>query len=452
MGRSRSSRWPSSSSARVADDVEHLAVPVDHLVEDRREEHRGVALLGQHLLPVGAQALQVERLVGHPSTGAAAQHDPVAGQGAGRAARARPGPGPPTPPATTRAQSMPSISRSAPRWSSPRRRSPATAAGRSNCASGWSGPQSIRGGGAPGGVGRQGTGGRFDAGGPLPPRREVRRRSPGAGLSSGGWPGRDSTRRWWSAGCSRRAPARRPPCSPARCAWTARRSTSRAPSVPDGAALAVAAGPEFVSRGGLKLAGALDALAVDVAGARALDLGASTGGFTDCLLRRGAARGVALDVGYGQLDWRLRQDPRVHVMERTNARALVPGALPWAPDLVTCDLAFISVATVWPAVARCLDPGDRRPGAGQAAVRGRPRRRGVGGRGARPGRCGPTPCAAWPRRSRPRAGRFAASCAPSPRAQGQPRVLPAGRRARGAPAPALDLEAAPAGGRRWLSR
>jgi 23S rRNA (cytidine1920-2'-O)/16S rRNA (cytidine1409-2'-O)-methyltransferase len=124
-------------------------------------------------------------------------------------------------------------------------------------------------------------------------------------------------------------------------------------------ALAVAAGPEYVSRGGLKLAGALDALGLDVAGASALDLGASTGGFTDCLLRRGAARVIAVDVGYGQLDWRLRQDPRVHVMERTNARALTPGDLPWTPDLVTCDLAFISVAAVWPAVARCLAPAFR---------------------------------------------------------------------------------------------
>ena len=109
----------------------------------------------------------------------------------------------------------------------------------------------------------------------------------------------------------------------------------------------------YVSRGGLKLAGALDALAVDVAGVDALDLGASTGGFTDCLLRRGAARVIALDVGYGQLDWGLRQDPRVTVMERTNARHLAPGDLPWAPDFVTCDLSFISIGTVWGAVVPC---------------------------------------------------------------------------------------------------
>jgi 23S rRNA (cytidine1920-2'-O)/16S rRNA (cytidine1409-2'-O)-methyltransferase len=126
-----------------------------------------------------------------------------------------------------------------------------------------------------------------------------------------------------------------------------------------GAALAVEPAAEYVSRGGIKLANALDALEVDVAGASALDLGASTGGFTDCLLRRGARRVIALDVGYGQLDWRLRQDPRVHVMERTNARHLSPGDLPWAPDLVTCDLSFISVGTVWGAVVPGLAPGWR---------------------------------------------------------------------------------------------
>ena len=84
---------------------------------------------------------------------------------------------------------------------------------------------------------------------------------------------------------------------------------------------------EFVSRGGNKLATALDATGLDVTGARAIDIGASTGGFTDCLLRRGAAEVIAVDVGYGQLDWRLRTDPRVHVMERTNARHLEPPML-----------------------------------------------------------------------------------------------------------------------------
>jgi 23S rRNA (cytidine1920-2'-O)/16S rRNA (cytidine1409-2'-O)-methyltransferase len=129
--------------------------------------------------------------------------------------------------------------------------------------------------------------------------------------------------------------------------------------VGEGRTLRVEAAREYVSRGGLKLANALDATGLDVAGALALDLGASTGGFTDCLLRRGAERVVALDVGYGQLDWRLRSDPRVVVMERTNARALTPGALPYAPDLVTCDVSFISVALLWPAVAACLAPGWR---------------------------------------------------------------------------------------------
>ncbi len=129
--------------------------------------------------------------------------------------------------------------------------------------------------------------------------------------------------------------------------------------VPEGVDLAVKDADEYVSRGGVKLAVALDALGVDVAGAAALDLGASTGGFTDCLLRRGAREVIALDVGYGQLAWSLREDPRVHVMERVNARYLAPGDLPYAPDLVTCDLSFISVVTVWGAVVPCLAPGWR---------------------------------------------------------------------------------------------
>ena len=130
-------------------------------------------------------------------------------------------------------------------------------------------------------------------------------------------------------------------------------------NVAEDAAVAVREAREYVSRGGLKLVAALEELGVDVSGASALDLGASTGGFTDCLLQRGAARVIALDVGYGQLDWSLRQDPRVHVMERTNARHLSSGDLPYAPDLVTCDLSFISVGTVWPAVVACLAPGWR---------------------------------------------------------------------------------------------
>jgi 23S rRNA (cytidine1920-2'-O)/16S rRNA (cytidine1409-2'-O)-methyltransferase len=112
----------------------------------------------------------------------------------------------------------------------------------------------------------------------------------------------------------------------------------------------VEAPPPFVSRGGVKLANALDALGVPVGERRALDVGASTGGFTDCLLQRGAAHVVALDVAYGELDWRLRGDERVTVVERVNARALDPAALPYRPDLVTIDVSFISVAKVLPAL------------------------------------------------------------------------------------------------------
>ena len=113
----------------------------------------------------------------------------------------------------------------------------------------------------------------------------------------------------------------------------------------------------FVSRGGEKLAGALDAFGLDVGGLVALDVGASTGGFTDCLLRRGARRVMAVDVGYGQLAWALRQDARVVVLERTNARHLAPGALPEPPDLATLDVSFISLTLVLPAVRNVLRPG-----------------------------------------------------------------------------------------------
>jgi 23S rRNA (cytidine1920-2'-O)/16S rRNA (cytidine1409-2'-O)-methyltransferase len=120
--------------------------------------------------------------------------------------------------------------------------------------------------------------------------------------------------------------------------------------------LSVEAAPAFVSRGGIKLANALDALGLAVAGARALDVGASTGGFTDCLLQRGAAHVVALDVAYGQLDWRLRSDPRVTVIERVNARALPPAALPYAPGLIVLDVSFISLTKVLGAVLACAAP------------------------------------------------------------------------------------------------
>jgi 23S rRNA (cytidine1920-2'-O)/16S rRNA (cytidine1409-2'-O)-methyltransferase len=121
--------------------------------------------------------------------------------------------------------------------------------------------------------------------------------------------------------------------------------------------LIVAGGPRYVSRGGVKLENALEALGIDVGGRDCLDVGASTGGFTDCLLQRGASRVIAADVAYGQLDLRLREDPRVHVIERLNARAMQPADLPFAPSLATIDVSFISLAKVLPAVAGCLVPG-----------------------------------------------------------------------------------------------
>jgi 23S rRNA (cytidine1920-2'-O)/16S rRNA (cytidine1409-2'-O)-methyltransferase len=123
------------------------------------------------------------------------------------------------------------------------------------------------------------------------------------------------------------------------------------------AALVVDEGPRFVSRGGQKLENALDALGVDVAGRECLDVGASTGGFTDCLLQRGAARVIAQDVAYGQIAQSLRDDPRVTVIERLNARELDPGDLPFAPGMATIDVSFISLAKILPAVAGCMAPG-----------------------------------------------------------------------------------------------
>jgi 23S rRNA (cytidine1920-2'-O)/16S rRNA (cytidine1409-2'-O)-methyltransferase len=115
----------------------------------------------------------------------------------------------------------------------------------------------------------------------------------------------------------------------------------------------------YVGRGGQKLAAALDAFGIDPSGRVALDVGASTGGFTDCLLQRGAARVYAVDVGYGQLAWRLRTDPRVVSMERVNARYLRPGDLPEPVDLATVDVAFISLGKILPAVTALLrEDGD----------------------------------------------------------------------------------------------
>jgi len=115
----------------------------------------------------------------------------------------------------------------------------------------------------------------------------------------------------------------------------------------------------YASRGGLKLAHALDVFGIDAAGRVAVDVGASTGGSTDVLLQRGARRVYAVDVGYGQLAWRLRSDPRVTVMDRTNARHLAPEMFPERPDLAVVDVSFISVAKILPALARVLvPPGD----------------------------------------------------------------------------------------------
>jgi 23S rRNA (cytidine1920-2'-O)/16S rRNA (cytidine1409-2'-O)-methyltransferase len=122
--------------------------------------------------------------------------------------------------------------------------------------------------------------------------------------------------------------------------------------VAEEAAITVLQPPPFVSRGGIKLDYALDRFQLDVSSKVAADIGASTGGFTDCLLKRGAGRVYAIDVGYGQLDYRLRQDKRVVVMERVNAR--YPISLPEKIDLATMDLSFISVEKVLPSVAKLL--------------------------------------------------------------------------------------------------
>jgi 23S rRNA (cytidine1920-2'-O)/16S rRNA (cytidine1409-2'-O)-methyltransferase len=125
--------------------------------------------------------------------------------------------------------------------------------------------------------------------------------------------------------------------------------------VPEDAELAVDRPPRFVSRGGEKLANALELLEVELDGRDAIDVGASTGGFTDCLLQNGVARVIAVDVGYGQLHPKLRNDPRVTVLERTNARTL--SQLPFGPDLLVCDVSFISVRMVLPPVLALMEPG-----------------------------------------------------------------------------------------------
>lgn len=135
------------------------------------------------------------------------------------------------------------------------------------------------------------------------------------------------------------------------------------PAVKPGTAVAVTAalavadgGPSWVSRGAHKLIGALDSFGITVAGRRCLDAGASTGGFTEVLVDRGAAEVVAADVGYGQLAWSLRSDPRVLVVERTNVRDLSPAMIGGPVDLIVADLSFISLTTVLPALIGCAAP------------------------------------------------------------------------------------------------
>jgi 23S rRNA (cytidine1920-2'-O)/16S rRNA (cytidine1409-2'-O)-methyltransferase len=127
-------------------------------------------------------------------------------------------------------------------------------------------------------------------------------------------------------------------------------------AVADGDSLEVAERPRYVSRGGVKLAGALDTFGLDVDGWSAVDVGASTGGFTDCLLQRGAAHVVAVDVGYGQLAWSLRTDDRVTAVERTNIRHVDPVELGAPFDLVVADLSFISIAKVLPSLTALMSP------------------------------------------------------------------------------------------------
>ncbi len=129
--------------------------------------------------------------------------------------------------------------------------------------------------------------------------------------------------------------------------------------IAEGASVEAAARRRYVSRGGDKLDTALTRLGVDVTGEDVLDLGSSTGGFVDRVLQGGAARVIAVDVGYGQLDWKLREDPRVTVLERTNARQLTAERLPFAPSFVTADLSFISLTVVLEPVLECLRAGFR---------------------------------------------------------------------------------------------
>jgi 23S rRNA (cytidine1920-2'-O)/16S rRNA (cytidine1409-2'-O)-methyltransferase len=136
-----------------------------------------------------------------------------------------------------------------------------------------------------------------------------------------------------------------------------RRAQKPGQMVPEDVELELAEARRYVSRGGTKLANALDVLGLDVRDRLALDVGASTGGFTDCLLQRGAAKVIAVDVAYGEFDWRLRSDPRVVLLERKNARSLQASELPYAPNLIVIDVSFISLTKVLPASLACAAEG-----------------------------------------------------------------------------------------------
>ena len=136
-------------------------------------------------------------------------------------------------------------------------------------------------------------------------------------------------------------------------------ATSAATLVSPDAEISVKGRPQYVSRGGLKLRGALDAFSIDVTMLHCADIGCSTGGFTDCLLQAGAASVAAVDVGYGDLAWKLRKDPRVTVFERTNIRHVEPAQIGAPFDLVVADLSFIGLASLAPVFARLCRPGSR---------------------------------------------------------------------------------------------
>lgn len=126
--------------------------------------------------------------------------------------------------------------------------------------------------------------------------------------------------------------------------------------VPIDIELEIEGGTRFVSRGGVKLENAINTLEIECEGRRALDVGASTGGFSDCLLQAGVAELVSLDVAYGELAWKIREDARVHVLERINAKLLSAEMLPFPPDLVVCDVSFIGLSKVLPAIFGVVTP------------------------------------------------------------------------------------------------